>query len=212
LSRAKADAAERAPAALLWACAALAGALLLHADRLPAWAVAGTLTTILWRLTVARPSQLFPGAAVRALLALALVALVLARFHTLNGLTAGTTLLVLMAALKLLEARRARDAYVIVGVALFLVLAACLDRQDLARVPLYGLEALLCCAALAPIASPGLGGFAALRLAGWSLLLALPLALALFLLFPRLPGALWAIPQPDEAANKIFVFFIMNQL
>jgi protein-glutamine gamma-glutamyltransferase len=203
LSQAKADAPERAPAALFWACAALAGGLLLHVDRLPAWAVAGTLAMILWRLTVARPSQLLTGATVRALLALALVALVLARFHTVNGLTAGTTLLVLMAALKLLEARRARDAYVIVGVALFLVLAACLDRQDLARVPLYGLEALLCCAALALIASPGLGGAPAFRLAGRTLLLALPLALALFLLFPRLPGALWAIPQRDEAVTGL---------
>ena len=199
----KTGAPERAPSALIWACAALAGGLLLHLDRVPAWAAAGTLAMIIWRLTIARESQLLSGASVRALLALALVALVLVRFHTLNGLTAGTTLLVLMAALKLLEARRARDAYVIVGVALFLVLAACLDREDLARVPLYGLEALLCCAALALIASPGLGGAAALRLAGRTLFLALPLGVALFLLFPRLPGALWAIPRSDEAATGL---------
>ena len=203
MSAQNAAAPERAPAALVWACAALGGGLLLHADRLPAWAVAGTLAMILWRLTIARPGQLLSGATVRALLALSLVTLVFARFHTLNGLTAGTTLLVLMAALKLLEARRARDAYVIVGVALFLVLAACLDRQDLARVPLYGVEALLCCAAFALIATPGLGAVPALRLAGRSLLVAFPLALALFLLFPRLPGALWAIPPRDEATTGL---------
>jgi protein-glutamine gamma-glutamyltransferase len=203
VSSPKTHAPERAPSALIWACGALAGGLLLHADRVPAWAAAGTLTMILWRLTIARPSQLLSSATVRAILALALVVLVLVRFHTLNGLTAGTTLLVLMAALKLLESRRARDAYVIVGVALFLVLAACLDRQDLARVPLYGLEALLCCAALALIASPALGGAMALRLAGRALLIALPLAVALFLLFPRLPGALWAIPRSDEAATGL---------
>ena len=203
MSSPKSDAPEGARTALTWACAALAGGMLLHADRVPAWAAAGTLALIVWRLTIARQSQLLTSTTVRALLALALVALVLVRFHTLNGLTAGTTLLVLMAALKLLEARRARDAYVIVGVALFLVLAACLDRQELARVPLYGLEALLCCAALALIASPGLGGAMALRLAGRTLLLALPLGVALFLLFPRLPGALWAIPRSDEAATGL---------
>ena len=120
----------------------------------------------------------------RAALALALVALVLVRFHTLNGLTAGTTLLMLMAALKLLEMRRPRDQWVLVGVGMFLLLAACLDRQELARVPLYGLQAWACCAALAVIASPGLGNAAALRLAGRALLLALPLAWRCSCCFP----------------------------
>ena len=44
-----------------------------------------------------------PGPLLRSLLAFALAAVVMARFHTLNGLNAGTTLLLLMAALKLLE-------------------------------------------------------------------------------------------------------------
>ena len=73
-----------------------------------------------------------PALALRALLALALVVLVLARFRTLNGLAAGTTLLILMAGLKLLETRTRRDYFVLVGTGLFLLLAACLDRQDLA--------------------------------------------------------------------------------
>jgi hypothetical protein len=50
---------------------------------------------------------------------------------------------------------------------------ACLDRQDLARAPLYALQAWLCCAAIAAIATPTLAPGAALRLA--ALLLALPL-------------------------------------
>ena len=97
-----------------------------------------------------------PGRAVRAVLALVLVALVLARFHTLNGLAAGTTLLMLMAALKLLEMRRPRDQWVMVGAGLFLLLAACLDRQELARVPLYALQAwaVLCGAGGDRLAGP----------------------------------------------------------
>jgi protein-glutamine gamma-glutamyltransferase len=189
--------------ALAWACAALAGAVLLHADRVPAWAAAGALALIAWRVTIARPGQLLSSLAMRAFLALALVALVLARFHTVNGLIAGATLLILMAALKLLETHRRRDTYVLVGVAFFLLLAACLDRQDLVRVPLYGLETVLCCAALAIIASPALRAVAALRLAGRALLLALPLAVALFVLFPRVSGAFWAIPRGDEALTGL---------
>ncbi|HEV3180144.1 MAG TPA: transglutaminaseTgpA domain-containing protein [Steroidobacteraceae bacterium] len=188
---------------LAWACAAFAGGVLLHADRVPAWAVAGALALIAWRLGVARAGRWFPGIALRALLALALVSLVLARFHTLNGLAAGTTLLMLMAALKLLETRGARDEWVMVAAGLFLLLAACLDRQELWRVPLYGLQAWLCCAALAAIASPALDTGTALRLAGRALLPALPLAAALFLFFPRLPGAFWAIPRGEQALTGL---------
>ena len=146
--------------------------MLLHADRVPDWAVAAALAVIIARLASARARSWFPGLAVRAALALTLLVLVLARFHTLNGLAAGTTLLMLMTALKLLETRTPRDESVMVGAALALLLAACLERQQLLRVPLYALEAWLCCAALAAIASPGLGFPTALRLAGRALLLA----------------------------------------
>jgi hypothetical protein len=49
----------------------------------------------------------------RTVLAAVVVMAVLARFHTLNGLAAGTALLVLMAALKLLETYRRRDRLVL---------------------------------------------------------------------------------------------------
>ena len=189
--------------ALTWTCAAFAGGVLLHADRVPLWAVAIALALLAWRLATARSSRWYPGLAARALLALALVAIVLARFHTLNGLTAGTTLLMLMAGLKLLETRRPRDEFVLVAAGLFLLLAACLDRQELARVPMYALEAWLCCTALALIAAPGCGAAAALRLSGRALLLALPLAVLLFLFFPRLAGAFWAIPHAEQALSGL---------
>jgi len=188
---------------LAWTCAAFAGGVLLHADRVPVWAAACALTLILWRVATARTSSWYPPIALRAVLAVALVAIVLARFHTLNGLAAGTTLLMLMAGLKLLETRTARDEFVMVGAALFLLLAACLDRQDLARAPLYALEAWVCCAALAIIAAPECSAPAALKLAGKALLLALPLAVLLFLFFPRLAGAFWAIPRDDQALTGL---------
>ncbi len=188
---------------LAWACAAFAGGVLLNVDRVPPWTAAVALTLIAWRLASERAAVWLPGAAVRAVLALVLMALVLVRFHTINGLAAGTALLMLMSALKLLETRARRDQFVMVGAGLSLLLAACLDRQSLARTPLYALEAWLCCSALAAIASEGLSARAALRLAGGALLLATPLALLLFLFFPRLPGAFWAIPRGGEAATGL---------
>jgi protein-glutamine gamma-glutamyltransferase len=190
----------RAP--LLWACAAFGGGVLLHIDRVPAWASASALILILWRCATAG-SRWYPGILLRALLALILVGLVLLRFHTLNGLAAGTTLLMLMAALKLLETQRTRDQLVLIAAALFLLVAACLDRQQLSRVPLYAAQVWLCCAALAVVSHPSSGPGAALRLAGGGLLVALPLAVLLFVLFPRLPGSFWAIPRGDQALTGL---------
>jgi protein-glutamine gamma-glutamyltransferase len=200
---ATADVSPTALRPLVWACAAFAGGVLLHADRVPVWAAATALVLLVWRLATARTSRWSPPLALRALLALALVAIVLGRFHTLNGVTAGTTLLMLMAGLKLLETRTPRDEFVVVGAGLFLLLAACLDREELARTPLYALEAWLCCAALALIAAPECSAAAALRLSGRALLLAVPLAVLLFLFFPRLAGAFWAIPRGEQALTGL---------
>ncbi len=189
--------------ALYWATAAFAGGLLLNIDRLPAWVPAAALVLIAWRLTAALARMPLPGMIARTVLAAAAGLAVLTRFHTLNGLAAGTALLVLMAALKLLETYRRRDRLVLVGAGLFLLLAACLDRQSLARAPLYLGEAWLCCTALAVVATDGLPGRAALALAGRTLLLALPLAVLLFVFFPRLAGSFWAVPRADEAITGL---------
>jgi transglutaminase-like putative cysteine protease len=199
--------APAAPATTLrgtaWACVALGGGLLLQVDRVPAWASLTCAALIAWRLLIAPRGRWLPGRLTRALLALGMAAVVLARFHTLNGLAAGTTLLILMAALKLLETRTLRDELVLTGAGLFLLLAACLDRQGLPRAPLYALQAWGCCAAVAAIATPTLSARAALTLAARSLLLAAPLGLALFLFFPRLPGSFWAIPRGNVALTGL---------
>jgi len=140
-----------------------------------------------------------PGRWARAGLALLLTAGVLASFRTLNGLAAGATLLAAMTAAKLFEARTVRDWFVISGATLFLLLAACLDRQQLWRLPLYALNLWLVLATLRGLAGgENLAAAPLLRGAARQLLYAVPLAVVLFLFFPRLPGAFWALPG-DEA-------------
>ena len=76
---------------LVWACAAFAGGVLLHVDRTPPWAVAVALALLVWRLATARTGRGAPGIVVRIVLAVVLAAVVLQRFHTLNGLAACCT-------------------------------------------------------------------------------------------------------------------------
>jgi transglutaminase-like putative cysteine protease len=185
--------------------AAFGGAVLLHVDRLPPWIVAVAAGAGIARLLIALRGRPLPAAWLRAALAVALGVAVLASFRTLNGLAAGSALLVAMGSLKLLETRARRDDYVMIAVSLFLLLAACLDRQDLTRMPLYLAVTLIACAALGVIATPtALPGLRApLRLAGRAIAYALPLGVLLFLLFPRLPGAFWALPDSGMAVTGL---------
>ena len=200
---------------LLWVCAASATAILLHAAQVSLWITLTALGLAGWRLAAALGTVRLPGGIVRVALGLSLVAAVLAQYHTLNGLAPGTAMLMLMTAIKLLETHSRRDQYVVIGGALFLLLAACLDGQQLLRVPLYGAEALLCCSALAVVAytpqkgerallaPDGLRTREVITLAGRTLLYAIPLAIPMFLFFPRLAGHFWTVAPEDEAVTGL---------
>jgi protein-glutamine gamma-glutamyltransferase len=214
-----------------WTSLALAGGILLHIDRAPLWVWVSAFALIVWRLAAASVRTVrLPGKITRALIAFAFVGAVFVGFHTLNGLIAGTWLLLLMCTVKLLETHARRDQYIVVGGTLFLLLAACLERQNLLRTPLYVLEMWLCCATFAIIgyspdtsageaatrqpenrvgwrgALEGSSAFdtrAAFLLSGRALLYSLPLAVILFLVFPRLPGAFWALPRSEDAETGL---------
>jgi protein-glutamine gamma-glutamyltransferase len=195
----------RLGAALLWTTAALLGGMLLHVDRVPFWVNATALVCVTWRLAAQWRVIGLPSRYAKVGVAMMLIAAVLLRFHTLNGLSAGTALLVVMGSIKLLETHTRRDRYVLIGSTLFLLLAACLDRQSLLRAPLYALEAWLCCTALAMVADEG-GGLtsrAGALLAARSLAISVPLALVLFLFFPRMVGAFWVLPPADAAVTGL---------
>lgn len=185
--------------------AALSGALLLNLHHLTWWAVPLALLTVAWRARAAWHTHRLPGRWQRVVLVAVLTGAVLVSFRGLNGLGAGATLLSAMSAAKLIETRQARDWYMVIGTALFLLVAACLDRQQLWRLPLYAIECWMLAAALralgsgrAPASLRQLG-----RDSGRMLLLALPFALLLFLFFPRLPGGFWALPAGEAAITGL---------
>ncbi len=187
---------EGGPRALLWTTGVFVAAVLLHVDRLPAWCSVAVLALAAWRASTAVRGRSLPGSLPRLVIGSVLLLAVALQFSTISGLAAGTSLLAGMGALKLLETRARRDYYVVFGVSLFLVVAACLDRQSLLRMPLYVGVVWLSCTALAIVGTPQvqLGTRAAAAIAGRTLGFALPIAIALFLFFPRLPGQVWALP------------------
>ena len=189
--------------ARLWMLAAFAGGVTLHLAQLPPWTTLGVLLCIAWSLAALANKVPLPGKRLRLALVAGLTGGVLAAFHTLNGLGAGTALLALMGAVKLLETRSRRDGLIVIAVAFCLALSACLASQSLPRAPLYLAQVWLCVTAFAAAAHPQLAAhtrrLTALSLR--SLLLALPLAVAMFLLFPRLTGGFWSISDSSASTG-----------
>jgi transglutaminase-like putative cysteine protease len=177
------------------------GAVLLNAHHTALWCLPLALGAVAWRARSLRVTPRLPARYLRTGVAGLLTLAVLVGFHTLNGIEAGSSLLVAMATLKLTETVHRRDWLIVLGAALFLLLAACLDGQALWLLPLYAAELWILCSALY-----GLGAGAdapparaLLRRSALSLAVALPFALLLFLFVPRLPGSFWALPQPNQA-------------
>ena len=115
---------------------------------------------------------------------------IFATYRTFNGIEAGTAFLVLMATVKLLETRRTRDVTILAFIAWFLLYAALLRDQGLLQLPWLIGSAFLTTVALMRVHAAAAGAPAPdiARQAAALLLQAPPLALLLFMLFPRLPG------------------------
>ncbi len=179
-------------------------AVLPHASDVHTWIVLLAFAAITLRLTIELRHWQLPPKLLRIAIAVAAMLGVLATYRTLNGLEAGTAFLVLMGAMKLLETRTQRDLTVLVFVAYFLLFAGFLYNQSLLRLPWMLVTAWLLTATLMRIHQTApMAMREALGLTGKMILQALPLAIALFLLFPRLPGQFWAVPARSAATTGL---------
>jgi transglutaminase-like putative cysteine protease len=171
--------------------------------RLPLWCAALTALALLWRATLAWRCQPLPHALWRlGLLALAVLATAVT-YKTLLGRDAGVTLLVMLLALKTLELRARRDAFVVFFLSFFLMLTQFFYSQSLLTaanmfIALWGLLAGLVNAHL-PVGQPPL--WQSLRTAGLLTLWGTPVMVALFVLFPRV-APLWGLPQDAQSGHS----------
>ncbi len=164
-------------------------------------AVAAGVGVVSWRRTI-------PGAA-RLLLALAMLAVVLAMSDFHIGRDTGTAVLAAMLAIKPSETFRLRDARSLLGFALFAPFGTFLLDQGPVSLLLGLAGVVLVLVALQRLAElesgePAAGGAVPrLRRVGKLLALGLPLALAAFWLFPRLPSPLWGVPERAMATTGL---------
>jgi len=174
----------------------IAWAVLPQVGKLPPWCSALAAGVLLWRGWLALGSRPLPGN--RWLLGLLAVATgaTLFSYGTLLGRDAGVTLIVVLLALKTLELRARRDAFVIFFLGFFTMLTNFFFSQSLPTaaamlIALLGLLTALVNAHM-PVGRPPL--MQAAKTAGWMALLGAPIMAVLFVLFPRL-APLWGIPS-----------------
>ncbi|MDP3617411.1 MAG: DUF3488 and transglutaminase-like domain-containing protein [Rhodoferax sp.] len=163
---------------------------------LPLWCslLAGGL--ILWRGALALTARPLPSRRWLALLLMLTVAATWFSHKTLLGRDAGVTLIVVLLALKTLELRAKRDAFVVFFLGFFTLLTNFFYSQSLLTaaamlIALLGLLTALVNAHM-PVGKPPLAQAA--KTAGSMALLGAPIMAVLFVLFPRV-APLWGIPS-----------------
>jgi transglutaminase-like putative cysteine protease len=174
----------------------IAWTVLPHVAHLPLWCTLLTGAVLLWRARLALTNAPLPGRWVLVLVLALAAGLTLWSFRTIFGKEPGVTLAVVLMALKTLELRARRDAFVVFFLGFFLVLTHFLFSQSLpvAVAMLASVWGLLTALVLAhmPVGQPSLRH--ASRLALRTALLGAPVMVLLFMLFPRI-GPLWGVPQ-----------------
>ncbi len=135
-------------------------------------------------------------AALRFVLTLMIAGLVLAAFNFRIGRDTSCAGLLAMLMLKPFETHGTRDAHSLLGFSLFAPFAAFLQDQGPLNLTL-SLPAVVLSLMAWSMLLPGqpVQPLAALRRAGLSMAMALPVALAGFWLFPRLATPLWGLPE-----------------
>lgn len=170
-----------------------------HAQRAPWWLSAVVLFLYAWRAYLGYVRAPLPPRWLLLALTAVGIAGIWTHYHTVLGRTPGIIVLCFFSGLKLLEMRNHRDANIVAFLCFFLIITNFFYTQSIPT-------ALLMCVALVAITST-LVGFAApqrspranLRAAGLLLAHAAPTALVLFLLFPRVDGPLWGVPEDAYA-------------
>lgn len=173
-----------------------------HVPRLSPWILGMWGICVLWRVFIFQGRWGYPGTAVKGGLILLGAVGVGTSYGALYGLDPAAALLIIAFALKLLEMRDRRDALIVIYLAWFVIGVEFLYVQSMAMAGYQLLATVVVTAALVGLhqnsSRPRLG--ASVRTASVLMLQAVPLAVVMFLFFPRF-APLWSVPLPDASAR-----------
>lgn len=190
-------------ASLPWTLAALGFSVGPHVPYIPFWISGTLLICAVLRLHIERHRKRLPATWLRIVLALGCFIGVLAQYENVSGVGPGSALLVIMAALKLLETHQRRDQFVLLFISIFLIMSSLLREQYLWSLPYLVVGVVVTMTAwLRMSASEDSGVRKSFAITSHLLLYAAPLMLAMWVLFPRLSSPFWAIPVDTSRAQS----------
>jgi protein-glutamine gamma-glutamyltransferase len=189
-----------------WTVAALLVAALPHLAAMPGSLAALVVTAAAWRLAAAHYGWKAPPRWLRLTLTLGVVALVIVTLGASWGRRTAATLLCVMLATKMLELFRIRDLRMVASVCFFLIATQFLFSERLFYLVYLAAGALVAVVALIQVQRHEdsiLTGSSAkppdhrrlIRQGAVMVVATLPVALTLFVLFPRLAQPLWGLPE-----------------
>ena len=178
-----------------WLCGCLVFVIAPHALRVPWWLTLLSLCLFGWRTYLALGSRRLPSVWVLVGIAALGMVVIGIEYRTLFGRASGIALLMMLAGLKLLEMRTHRDATIVVFLCYFLVLTNFLFTQSIPTAVVMCAALVAITGALVSFSAPHRRPLADLRTAGLLLVHAIPVGIVLFVLFPRVQGPLWGMPQ-----------------
>ncbi|OIQ99470.1 protein-glutamine gamma-glutamyltransferase [mine drainage metagenome] len=174
-----------------------------HAEHLPLWVSAICSALLAWRAYLTWSGNPLPPRWLLLVVTLACVLAIAATFRTLFGREVGVTLLILLASLKLLEMRAVRDVTVLIYLSCFVIITNFFYSQSIPTALFMLLTLLVIMATWVHMQTGDLAFRPRLRIAGILLLQAIPLSLVIFVLFPRVQGPLWGMPQDAYASSGL---------
>ncbi|MFN4263949.1 MAG: transglutaminaseTgpA domain-containing protein [Thioalkalivibrionaceae bacterium] len=175
-----------------------------HVSFQPAVIFIAVLFALAWSGLVIAGQWRHPSRLLMITLALLASGLVVQQYGRIWGQEAGTALLLLMAALKLMEARNTRDFEVFLFLAYFVVATQYFFDQAVWIAAQSILAVLVITTTLNALhSSPDVSLANLLRRAGLMLVHALPIMLLLFIVFPRIQGAAISLPTPNSGMTGL---------
>lgn len=191
-------------ASLLRLLAVMAVVIAPHLGRLPLWEAVLLVALLVWRVFAALRQWRMPPRWFKVGVTLLAFAGVQMSFGRTHGQVAGVALFVAMLVLKLMEMRERRDVMIVVFLMYFILLTHFLYSQELWTILYLLFSAVAITAVLAEASHPrtALSPRVSWRLGGRMVLMALPLMVVMFILFPRIPGPLWGLPSDSGASAR----------
>ena len=174
-----------------------------HADHLPLWVSAVCFALLAWRAYLNYSGNPLPARWLLLCITFACVLAIAINFRSLFGREVGVTLLILLVTLKLLELRSVRDATVLIYLSCFIIITNFFYSQSIPTASFMLFTLLVIMATWVHLQTGNLAFRSRLRIASILLLQAIPLSLIIFVLFPRVQGPLWGMPQDAYASSGL---------